>query len=265
MCGIAINLCCQYEGCEAVLRNKELLYSLVSLPERCTDTSVLLQAFELLYRLVTHCKNKTKNTPLNSTSSTNDGNTSTDKIFDQLSHDLYKSSTADVFESSTADLNISNASDHNKSLSLDQNNPSSSKISSSPDHNISVTSTLRFVEILRTCSLEQFFSFILSNSLNESFIELSLKLLQSLLFLKDPTNEDKLLAEHYAHEELVIALVSVARKWHEEALAKKKVKADKFDSDEDDEEKIRGKFTTVNGSKLESGQQNENITKSQLT
>lgn len=64
LCGIVCNLCCYTEGCVAMLEDTSLLLELVSLPERCTHTPTLVQAFRLLYRLVwfLNKNNKTKDT-----------------------------------------------------------------------------------------------------------------------------------------------------------------------------------------------------------
>ena len=180
LCGVALNICCQSEGCAAILADKELLVRLVTLPERSQDTPMLVQAFSLLYRIFAHHKQL--------------GAAQANRL-----------QTAD----GESDAEKSKYEEYSETLSL----------------------------VLHSCCLEQFLAYCLENSLNEQFIEISVKLLEKLVFFRDAQNQGELMAVHYAHDHMVHSLLTLVCSWHKKITAKPACD----DHDDDDFEESEAK------------------------
>ena len=168
-----------------------MLDSLLTLPERCTHASTLMQAFALVFRLLWFVKEKEGKSALKS-----EGDSLRARFLEDSEE--FKS---DVY-------------DEKRKLSYDEDNACLN--SSNYKHSIILS------EALRQCGLEQFLAFTVQHSLNQDLITESIKLMQSLLFFRNPVN-NRIMAETYAADDvatdIVACLVKIVDKWSEQDRA----------------------------------------------
>lgn len=241
LCGVVWNLCCQQEGCKAVLADQPLLLLLTSLSERCIDSPALIQAFRLLHRLLSHCRHG--HPQRDSLQPTVRGDQSIGTAGTRSYHSY--SAVPDMKE-------ITGSGPSRSQDGVATGGITNGTVHSSPsDKTVSVTDsqdgdkessltapaadpTKALAVALHSCNLEHFLAFILMNSFRGELVTTAVELLEQLLFLVDP-HSGKFMADFYAESGLVSALLRLASNWcctnqHQRAQQS----ADDVDDDRDD-------------------------------
>ncbi|XP_047741536.1 uncharacterized protein LOC108679513 isoform X2 [Hyalella azteca] len=243
LCGLVYNICHQDEGCKAVLMNESLPLLLVSLPERSSYSPLLVQAFNLLHRLVYYCnrvqRREALHTLLLASIKQDEHGDNEVEMVDSTNNDeagLYRrSASVGELDELSEDLHTTTQTvEATGSQLADQTSPK-------------VDDSCKILALaLKSCNLEHFLAFTLLNSLHAELVSKAVYLLEELLFFKDPLAK-VFMSERYADTGIVVGLLRLVSDWHRQRLRSDALELppeDEFDfgcsssQHEDDEKKV---------------------------